>query len=79
VRFTCERHTLPGRAGRILRAMETLFPAAPGRYRYTDQPGHTEILDVVDDAGELCARFNDDGDVELVPVADMAGTWAPQP
>jgi hypothetical protein len=45
---------------------------------YTDPSGAPpERLEVLDDAGELVARFTDgDGDTELVPIADMAGTFA---
>jgi hypothetical protein len=52
-------------------------PKAPGTYLLTDQPGHTEKIEVVLDYGVLCARFVDDGDVELIPVADMAGAFTP--
>jgi hypothetical protein len=54
-----------------------MAPTAPGRYSYSDQPGHAEILEVVDDAGELCARFEDEDGHELIPVADMAGEFKP--
>lgn len=51
-------------------------PASPGTYLFSDQPGHDERIDVVVDAGVLCAIFvDDDGQVDLIPVADMAGTF----
>lgn len=50
-------------------------PTAACWYWFTDQPGHRQRIHVVDDAGELCARFEDDGDVTLVPVRDMAGDF----
>jgi hypothetical protein len=54
------------------------LPQQPGWFHFTDAIGApAERVEVVDDAGELCARFNDDGDIELVPVRDMAGSWAP--
>lgn len=54
-----------------------MTPQQPGRYRFTDTIGAQPVeLEIVDDAGELCARFLDDGDVELVPVRDMAGEFS---
>jgi hypothetical protein len=55
-----------------------MIATTAGAYRFTDAIGGApQRVDVVLDGGELCARFLDDeGDVELVPVADMQGTWA---
>jgi hypothetical protein len=54
-------------------------PATPGFYWYTDPIGApTERVEVLQDGNTLVARFVDgDGDPELVPVADMAGTFTP--
>lgn len=51
-------------------------PDRPGTYWFTDIFEQRQRVDVIDDAGVLCARFVDDGDVDLIPVDDMAGTWA---
>jgi hypothetical protein len=53
--------------------------SAPGFYVYTDPIGSPpERVEVVLEAGELLARFTDDaGQVEFVPVADMAGEFKP--
>jgi hypothetical protein len=58
--------------------MHVMAPTSPGFYSYTDQPGAApERLEVQLDGSTLVARFvDDDGDPELVPVADMAGTFA---
>lgn len=65
-------------AGAILGAMQppALYITQPGRYTYTDPGGAPEAVDVVLDAGELCVRFTgDEGDIELVDIADMAGIF----
>jgi hypothetical protein len=51
----------------------------PGRYVYTDPGGDPITLLVLDDGGTLVARFPAaDGDEGAdVPVADMAGDFAP--
>jgi hypothetical protein len=53
-----------------------MTPTHPGTYSYTDQPGHTETIEVVSDAGELCAKFKDEDGWELIPIRDMAGEWS---
>jgi hypothetical protein len=51
-------------------------PNSAGCFRFTDQPGNTQVVEVVEDDGVLFARFDDDDDgPELIPVDDMAGTW----
>lgn len=50
-------------------------PSVPGTYLFTDQPGHTEHIEVVVDGDVLCAKFKDEDGHELIPIADMAGTW----
>jgi hypothetical protein len=63
----------------ILRPMQrtAVYITRPGRYEYTDPGAPPEQIDVVVDAGELCARFpEDDGRFELVPIKDMAGTFS---
>jgi hypothetical protein len=54
-------------------------PTLPGFYWYTDPIGAPrQRIEVLLDGSSLVARFVDaDGDPELVPVADMAGTLAP--
>lgn len=55
------------------------MPTAPGPYWYTDPIGSPrERVDVLRDGNTLVARFiDDDGDPDLVPVADMAGEFTP--
>jgi hypothetical protein len=54
------------------------LPTAPGSYLFTDAIGAPpERLEVVEDAGELCARFEGGDEVVLTPVRNMQGTWAP--
>lgn len=54
-----------------------MIPSKPDYYVYTDPGMPAQRIQVVRDGEELCARFvDDDGAVELVPVKDMAGSWA---
>jgi hypothetical protein len=55
-------------------------PSAPGTWLYTpDMPGASAMrVDVLRDRDVLLVRLVDpDGDVELYPVDDLSGTWAP--
>ena len=60
------------------RKATSAWPAQPGRYFFTDAIGAPpERIEVVDDDGELCARFIDsEGKVDLLLVANMSGTWS---
>jgi hypothetical protein len=56
-----------------------MTPTSPGTYFYTDAmpDAKAERVQVVDDAGVLCARFEDEDGIELIPIGEMAGTFAP--
>lgn len=67
-------------SGATMQRMERpTTPTSPGFFWYTDQPGAPrERIEVLRDGNTLVARFeDDDGDPEFVPVADMAGHFAP--
>lgn len=54
------------------------LPTAPGFFVYTDPLTPPQRIQVVRDGDELCARFVDEWEGPcLVPVADMAGEFAP--
>jgi hypothetical protein len=68
------------RSGATMLGMDSpSTPTSAGFYWYTDQPGAPrERIEVLRDGSTLVARFSDDdGDPEFVPVADMAGDFAP--
>jgi hypothetical protein len=56
-----------------------MTPKTPGPYRYTpDMPGATPSrVEVVLYDGALMVRLPDGDEVELHPMGDLSGAWAP--